>query len=422
MENIGLVSLFGQTNIVFNYVFLTLLSYLNFSLIIDFILTRLFFSVTIPHDNALSNTVEQYIHRYPGIVLYRKNARLEPTRYSKKVSEVEKILENKVTGDDYTLIRMGMFIYKISTEKVTYPNNTKNKTYIITTYWGGEKAVLDLLINIKKSSNVVMDIKKIEVASHNNNGWWYNTEFIDGGKKIENLILDKNIKDKTISDIEDFFESEEWYRLNSISHKRGYLLHGPPGCGKSSFIMAIAEKYRLTIRKIDIYDLVNRRALDTLFGYHSANSLYVIEDVDAIYTNRAEEDKKPTDNNEIPKTPEEKGKKLNISFSDFLNVLDGIGCAKNCIIIMTTNHPEKLDPALVRPGRIDVKVEFRKASAAQVAEYFTKIYPHIKYLPNFGKILGDKRFSMATIQGLAIKHKKDHNKFLDELRELVDNH
>ena len=127
---------------------------------------------------------------------------------------------------------------------------------------------------------------------------------------------------------------------------REYSLNSniPSGCGKTSFVQVLASDLKLDIC---ILNLAHKELTDNSLASHlrdaPENSLVLLEDVDAIFTNRSD----PGSTN---------GKSEGVSFSGLLNALDGVAAQEGRIFFMTTNHIEKLDPALIRPGRCDVKV------------------------------------------------------------------
>lgn len=425
MENLITISSFAQNNVIVNFILLTILSHLNFSLIIDFFLTRFCFTMRMDNDNPMNKQVLDYIRNNSDIVLYRKNGKIVKLPHGKKIRADEKILDGYVAGDEYTLIAVDWNIFKLFTS-ANLDDHAQSHELFITSYWGGEKSIASFLARINLDKETMLSTtRKLEICTHGTNGYWFNSEHVDSIKKIENIVLDADLKKNLLSDLEDFFNSEKWYHLNAITHKRGYLFYGKPGCGKSSIIAALAAKFGLILRTIDLRSLDHGPSLIRLFKYSSSNSLYLIEDVDAIHSNRENGENKEketytTDNSHKLDKPVQTDKKPNISLSDLLNALDGVMSAQNGIIILTTNHIEKIDPALIRPGRIDMMYEFPEAGAIQIKEYYDRIYPHSDIAPNFVKILAGKKFAMAIIQGLAISNKKDHRKFISDLKDLVN--
>ena len=133
-----------------------------------------------------------------------------------------------------------------------------------------------------------------------------------------------------------------------MPYRRGYLLYGPPGTGKTSFILAIAGDLRMNLCVLSLQDEnLTEESLTLSMETIPNHSLVLLEDVDAIFVKREATDKR----------------KNNLSFSGLLNALDGVRTIDGRILFMTTNHKEKLDPALLRPGRADLHVELKNASS-----------------------------------------------------------
>lgn len=203
-------------------------------------------------------------------------------------------------------------------------------------------------------------------------------------RPLESIILTEGVIDSIIQDAREFIDMEEWYMDAGIPHRRGYLLHGPPGTGKSSTIFAIAgelgmEIYSLSLAANFVDDSVLARAATSI----PKNSIFLIEDIDCAFPSR--EDESPTDPNIMspygmytrPRIP---GTRSAVTLSGLLNVLDGVGSEEGKLFFATTNYIDHLDAALLRPGRIDMKVEYHLSNKDQAAALFRRFYPtkHIK--------------------------------------------
>lgn len=181
-------------------------------------------------------------------------------------------------------------------------------------------------------------------------------------RSFESVILDEKLKKTFLDDVDEFKAADtvEWYKKHGIPLKRGYLLYGPPGTGKSSTITALAS---YTNRKICRVNLVapklNDNSLLVAMNSASKESILVFEDIDALFG-----------------TFRKKNEEFNVTFSGLLNAIDGIGDnSRGLIFIFTTNHPERLDPALKRKGRIDVELELTYCTWNQSKAMFLRFYP-----------------------------------------------
>lgn len=184
-------------------------------------------------------------------------------------------------------------------------------------------------------------------------------------RPIESVILDKGIKESIIADVRDFLSSGQWYYNRGIPYRRGYLLHGPPGSGKSSFIQALAGEldYNIAILNLSERGLTDDR-LNHLLTIIPPRTLVLLEDADAAFVNRRQ-------------TESDGYRGANVTFSGLLNALDGVGSAEERILFLTTNHVERLDSALIRPGRIDMTVRLGEATRWQASMLWDRFYGEI---------------------------------------------
>jgi chaperone BCS1 len=182
-------------------------------------------------------------------------------------------------------------------------------------------------------------------------------------KNIKNTIVSSDVKKNFYDDIEKFINNETFYAEKGLPYKRGYILYGEPGCGKTSLIKAIANQYQLPIFILDLSILENNNELTTavseINGFVTSEEKYllVMEDVD-----RA----KMFKNRNMYYYDEEPRK--GITDDCLLNVLDGVDENYGRITIMTANNYEVLTKikAMMRPGRIDMIVNITYCTKKQV--------------------------------------------------------
>lgn len=180
----------------------------------------------------------------------------------------------------------------------------------------------------------------------------------------DTVILDEGQADFVVDDMKHFFtqKTADWYHNAGIPYRRGYLLYGPPGCGKTSFAQVLAGELNLDVCLMNLSNSdMNDDDLAELLRAAPAKSMLLLEDVDAIFVERAA-------------AGEKKGRGGGVSFSGLLNALDGAAAQEGCVIMMTTNHKERLDEALIRPGRCDVHVKVDKASKQQAKRMFWRFF------------------------------------------------
>ncbi|KAK7824362.1 aaa-atpase [Quercus suber] len=167
---------------------------------------------------------------------------------------------------------------------------------------------------------------------------------------FEKLAMDPEQKRMLKDDLDKFISRKEWYKKVGKAWKRGYLLYGPPGTGKSSLIAAMANYLKFDVYDLDLTSIRSDSALRRIFLSTSNRSIMVIEDIDCAKL----EDRDKEENSDLLKKPK-------FTLSGLLNFIDGVwsSCGEERIIVFTTNHKEKLeklDPALLRPGRMDMHV------------------------------------------------------------------
>lgn len=185
----------------------------------------------------------------------------------------------------------------------------------------------------------------------------------------------------------------QWYADRGIPFRRGYLLHGVPGSGKSSLIHALAGALQLDIYVVSLSaSWISDSTLTTLMGRVPARCVVLLEDLDAAFTRSTsrddsgldddkDKDKKDGENGDKPIGPSRSRRRdqlsdvNTLSLSGLLNALDGVAAAEGRLLFATTNHLERLDPALSRPGRMDVWIEFRNASKWQAEALFRNFFP-----------------------------------------------
>ncbi|XVE82566.1 hypothetical protein DITRI_Ditri16bG0015800 [Diplodiscus trichospermus] len=171
---------------------------------------------------------------------------------------------------------------------------------------------------------------------------------------FETLAMEPELKNAVMEDLNRFVKRREFYKRVGRAWKRGYLLYGPPGTGKSSLVAAMANYLKFDIYDLQLANIWRDSDLRNLLLSTGNKSILVIEDIDCSVDNLLvrrreewpEDGRKQSDHH------------LQFTLSGLLNFIDGLwsSCGDERIIIFTTNHKDKLDPALLRPGRMDMHI------------------------------------------------------------------
>eukprot|EP00612_Vaucheria_litorea_P005296 CAMPEP_0171460224 /NCGR_PEP_ID=MMETSP0945-20130129/5176_1 /TAXON_ID=109269 /ORGANISM="Vaucheria litorea, Strain CCMP2940" /LENGTH=487 /DNA_ID=CAMNT_0011986365 /DNA_START=18 /DNA_END=1482 /DNA_ORIENTATION=+ len=217
-------------------------------------------------------------------------------------------------------------------------------------------------------------------------------------RSIQSVVLDDNISENIIKDLNEWKDSSKWYYERGVPYRRGYLLHGPPGSGKTSFIYAIAGEMNYDICMLSLGDegLSDDRLAHAL-THAPQRTIILLEDVDAAFVNRNA-------------AHSSRGM---VTFSGLLNTLDGVTSSEERLIFMTTNFIERLDPALLRPGRVDFVQYIGDASKSQIVKLFQRFYPktdlHLaeQFAVEVLSSTNGKKISMASLQGHLLLYKNE---------------
>ncbi|KAF8624314.1 hypothetical protein AX15_005944 [Amanita polypyramis BW_CC] len=247
-------------------------------------------------------------------------------------------------------------------------------------------------------------------------------------RSLESIILPDGLLDSIVTDVKDFLQMEKWYTKAGIPYKRGYLLYGPPGTGKTSTIYALAgelglEIYTLSLSSSIVNDDILQRAASTA----PKHSILLLEDIDCAFPSREEEEKPEPSAYGVPPWVQQ-GK---ITMSGLLNMLDGVGSEDGKLFFATTNYIDRLDLALIRPGRIDVKVEYKLSTIDQVHALFTRIYlpqgqvdgqtkdSMESLAQSFASKVPENEFTTAELQGYLLIHRKSPEKAVEGVLKWV---
>ncbi|KAI0561537.1 Mitochondrial chaperone BCS1 [Gracilaria domingensis] len=222
-------------------------------------------------------------------------------------------------------------------------------------------------------------------------------------RPIDSVVLAEGQMNNILQDVTNFLQpsTKKWFSKHGLSHRRSYLFYGKPGTGKTSTIRAIAGEFGLNCCFLSMTDasFSNQRLFDALRQIPS-NALLVLEDVDSLFNEDRSSKATPS-----------------LTFSGMLNALDGIASSDGVITVMTTNHMERLESALIRGGRVDRRFYFDWPSERQLQRLFLSYYKDApkELAAEFSHAVFERREgiearSIATLQQLFVFFREDSAK------------
>lgn len=256
---------------------------------------------------------------------------------------------------------------------------------------------------------------------------------------FDTLAMDPEKKKEIMEDLQDFAGGQAFYQKTGRAWKRGYLLYGPPGTGKSSMIAAMANYLGYDIYDLELTEVHNNSELRKLLMKTSSKSIIVIEDIDCSInlTNRKKNSTSPGSRNYYDSgAPELRGAcgsacgedgGNSITLSGLLNFTDGLWscCGSERIFVFTTNHIEKLDPALLRSGRMDMHI-FMSHCSFSALKILLKNYLgyeegdlDVPVLKEIEELMDKAQMTPADISEVLIKNRRNRQKALNELLETL---
>lgn len=326
------------------------------------------------------------------------------TARSKTAGGSERTAFSLVPGHGKHYLRYKNTFIKVNRERIGKSfdaNGRPFETVTLTTLYYHRRIFEDIFQEAHQLANQHTEGKTIIYTSRNVQ--WERSGQPKRRRPFNSVVLEEGIAEKIIGDVREFINAREWYLDRGIPYRRGYLLYGPPGTGKTSFVQALAGELDFNIAMLSLSqrgltdDLLNQLLLTV-----PPRTVVLLEDADAAFTNRRQAD-------ETGYTG------ASVTFSGLLNALDGVASAEERIIFMTTNHIDRLDDALVRPGRVDMTMELSNATLWQMEKLWDRFYA-AQDVEGHGKVQFVRRaeteglvgnVSTAALQGLFLYNKDD---------------
>lgn len=275
------------------------------------------------------------------------------------------------------------------------------REYISIYTWKWNTRILQEFLN-EAETRYLGEPGKIPVYYFDKDGFW--SKAVEKTKRnINSIFGNKDKVDEIKKDIKNFLdpETKRYYVDRGITYKRGLLLYGEPGTGKSTLVVAIASQFNLPVYYINLSGL-NDYTLFKAFSKVNSPCIVLIEDIDRYNfvdntKKRINTDSANTDNNIE-----------GITLSGMLNVIDSIITVEGRILIITCNHIEKLDDALIRPGRIDKKLNITLLNSKDIEEMVFHYYNK--------KIILEEEYHMSGAELENLIFSNDFENFMTKLK------
>ena len=252
--------------------------------------------------------------------------------------------------------------------------------------FGRDKAPLEALVHAAMGHRIERELNRIAiyVPSPYSNEWM--RARLGNNRKLDSVVLKEGQKEAITADLDRFFASRERYETLGIPWRRGYLLYGAPGTGKTSLVTALASELSLNVCVLSLASPnVTDEKIGNLLASVPRRSVILIEDVDAFFQHR----KADTG--------------VKVSYSGFINALDGVAAHEGSVVFLTTNHPQLIDEAAIRSGRVDFRLELSLCDRGQLERMFRKFFDDAAAAAHFADTVPADRWSPAQVQERLLK-------------------
>lgn len=377
------------------------------------------------------------------MVFQNKHFIIDKDIYVKTVTELEsdndKEEKKSIRVDKITIY---IYSYKLSMQQLIEYVDEITRKYLLS------------IKDDRSNRRFIYFLDKVELGedSESNYDYW-REDIFESARTFNNIFFDG--KKQLIDKIDYFINNKNWYYKKGIPYSLGIGLHGPPGTGKTSFIKALANYTNRHIIVLSLKMIKTKQQLEKFFFENTyndnneknsiswENKILVFEDIDCIGDIILDRNKNCKNKNKFKKNEEKildkdddkvsvgdilqsicelndtsntsctSTKEQPITLDDILNLWDGIRETPGRILIISSNHYNKLDPALVRPGRIDITHELSNASHNTISEIYYHLFEKTIDSEKL-KLINEYYYSPAELINIFVSNKNE-NQFIERL-------
>ncbi|KAF5463099.1 hypothetical protein F2P56_019042 [Juglans regia] len=319
-------------------------------------------------DGLVNNQIYEAAEIYLGTKISPNTHRLKVSKPEQEENFTISIESNEEISEVFNGVKFNWILICRQVESKSFHNNPRDlnstlrsevRSFQLSFHGRHKDMVLTSYLPyiVKEAKSIKQERKTLRIFTTSYDSMYANLADVWSGTNLDHpatfdtLAMDSEIKSFILRDLERFLKRKDYYRKVGKAWKRGYLLYGPPGTGKSSLIAAMANYLNFDIYDLELTEIQHNSELRRLLIAMANRSILVVEDIDCTIELQ---DRSAESTGTSPIEPRRK----QVTLSGLLNFIDGLwsSCGDERIIIFTTNHKEKLDPALLRPGRMDVHI------------------------------------------------------------------
>ena len=375
-----------------------------------------------PGDGFKHSEVFLAIRNYLSTNSSSRAKRLKAHDIRDSKSLVLSLDDNEEVTDEFQGVKLWWTSYKKVSKNPSFsfyknPNADEKSYYTLTFHRRHRDLITSSYLNhvVKEGKGIAIKNRQRKLYTNGSSNSWYGKKtkwshvIFEHPASFNTLAMDPKKKQEIINDLIKFTKGKEYYAKIGKAWKRGYLLYGPPGTGKSTMISAMANFLDYDVYDLELTVVKDNTELRKLLIDTSNKSIIVIEDIDCSLdlTGQRKKEKEKDEDEEQSKDPvrkmaaEEEKNKNKVTLSGLLNFIDGIwsACGAERIIVFTTNYVDKLDPALIRRGRMDKHIELSYCcfeAFKVLARNYLDVESHDLF-PKIERLLGETDMTPADV-------------------------